>query len=52
MLKIKEAAWNAVTSLQAVLDDGNMEEVHRIVHALIDKVVVLNDDITIYWSFS
>lgn len=50
--EIKEAAWRAVTSLQTVLDDGNMEEVHRIVHVLIDKVVILNDDITIYWSFT
>lgn len=50
--EIKEAAWQSVSSLQAVLDSGDMESVHRIVHSLIDKVVVLNADVTIYWSFS
>lgn len=48
----KESAWEMASSLQAVLDSGDMESVHRIVHSLIDKVVVLNSDVTIYWSFS
>lgn len=50
--EIRETAWKAAQSLHAVLEEGNMEEVHSIVHSLIDKVVILNDDITIYWSFS
>lgn len=46
-----ETAWERITSLPAVLESGNAEEVHRTIHSLIDKVVVLNHDITIYWTF-
>ena len=46
-----ETAWESITSLPAVMESGNAEEVHRIIHSLIDKVVVLNHDITIYWTF-
>lgn len=48
---IKEAAWKSIQNLQTVLDRGDMDEVHRIIHTLIDKIVVLNADVTIYWSF-
>ena len=48
---MKEAAWETVSDLPAVLESGDMESVHRIIHTLIDKVVVLNADVTIYWSF-
>lgn len=46
-----DLAWNNITSLSSVIENGNSEEVHKIIHNLIDKVVVLNNDITIYWSF-
>lgn len=46
-----ETAWESITSLPAVMESGNAEEIHRIIHSLIDKVVVLNHDITIYWTF-
>ena len=46
-----ETAWESITSLPAVMESGNAEEVHRIIHSLIDKVVVLNSDVTIYWTF-
>ena len=48
---LRETAWKSIQSLQSVLDNGDMDEVHRIIHTLIDKVVVLNADVTIYWSF-
>ena len=46
-----DIAWKHITSLSAVLENGNTEEVHKIIHTLVDKVVVLNSDVTIYWSF-
>ena len=49
--EIRETAWKSIQSLQSVLNNGDMDEVHRIIHTLIDKVVVLNTDVTIYWSF-
>lgn len=46
-----EDAWNIVSSFNQVISDGSLEDIHRIIHTLIDKIVVLNEDITIYWSF-
>lgn len=46
-----ETAWESITSLPAVMESGNAEEIHRIIHSLIDKVIVLNHDVTIYWTF-
>ncbi|MDD3251804.1 MAG: recombinase family protein [Lachnospiraceae bacterium] len=46
-----DTAWSDITSLYSVMESGNAEEVHRIIHVLVDKVVVLNYDVTIYWSF-
>ncbi len=34
-----------------IIEYGSPEEIHRIVHTLINKIVILNDDIKIYWSF-
>jgi site-specific DNA recombinase len=44
-------AWNILTSFDEVLENGNPEEVHKIVHSLIDRIIVLNDEIVIHWSF-
>lgn len=46
-----DVAWENVTSFSAVIENGNTEEIHRIIHTLVDKVVVLNNDVTIHWSF-
>jgi len=46
-----DVAWDALASLPALLDSGDTEAVHKVIHSLVDKVVVLNHDITIYWSF-
>ncbi len=48
----KLKAWEQLESFPAILDAGDVQQVHRIVNALIDKIVVLNRDVTIYWSFS
>lgn len=34
-----------------IMEYGSPEELHRIIHTLINKIVILNDDIKIYWSF-
>ena len=34
-----------------VLENGTPEEIHNLVHTLIDKIIVLNDQIKIFWSF-
>ncbi len=46
-----DIAWDNITSLASVMESGDSEEVHKIIHSLVDKIVVLNHDITIYWSF-
>lgn len=46
-----EIAWKHIATLSSVLENGDTEEVHKIIHTLVDKVVVLNNDVTIYWSF-
>lgn len=38
-------------ALQDALDSGDMQVVHDIIHLLIDKIVVLNEDIEIHWTF-
>lgn len=47
----RQFAWETACSLPAAIESGNKEDLHRIIHSLIDKVEVLNDNITIYWSF-
>lgn len=44
-------AWEEIKDFSVVLDSGDAESLQRLVHSLIDRIVVLNDDITIYWSF-
>lgn len=46
-----DIAWDNIASLSALMESGDSEAVHRIIHTLVDKVVVLNNDVTIYWSF-
>lgn len=47
-----DAIWDMSQGFAAAVDTGDLDTVHSIVNALIDKIVVLNDDITIYWSFA
>lgn len=44
-------AWEEVQGFAAVVDSGNLEATQQLIHSLIDKIVVLNNDVTIYWSF-
>ena len=38
-------------AFQTALDSGDEENINRIIRLLIDKIVVLNDDIEIHWAF-
>lgn len=44
-------AWEEIKDFSAVVDSGDAEALQRLVHSLIDRIEVLNEDITIYWSF-
>lgn len=46
-----DEAWKQLQSFSTIVDSGDTEAVHLLVHSLIDKIEVLNEDITIYWSF-
>ncbi len=47
-----EQAWKHITSFSSAVESNSVEDIHRIIHSLIDKIVVLNNDVTIYWAFS
>ena len=42
----------AANSLDAVLDHGDYDEIRAVIGALIDKIEIDNDNVTIYWTFS
>lgn len=46
-----ENAWEEIKDFSVVLASGDVEAVQRLVHSLIDRIEVLNENITIYWSF-
>jgi len=47
----KEAALASLASLDAIIESGDNFALYDLVHTLIEKVVYLNGDITIYWAF-
>ena len=47
----KSEAWNMVCSLSDIIEHGTPDELFALVHTLIEKVVVLNGEITIHWAF-
>lgn len=47
-----EKTWDTISTFSDILENGSAEDIHNIIHSLIDKIVVLNEEITIYWSFS
>ena len=48
----KTEAKRIVTDLGDVLDTGSFEEIRAVVTALIDKIVITDGDVDIYWSFA
>ena len=47
----RKAAFQLALSLSGVLDRGEFREIRAILMALIDKIVVDGEDITIFWNF-
>ena len=46
-----DSTWEELQGFSAVVDSGNLEATQRLIHSLIDKIIVLNNNVTIYWSF-
>ena len=46
----KEEARAAVASFSSVMASGDPAALFALVHSLIEKIEVLNGDITIFWS--
>lgn len=47
----KAAAVASLGSLAAVIESGDPDALFALVHSLIEKVVVLNGEVTIHWAF-
>lgn len=47
----EKEAEQLIDSFSGVLDNGNFNQIRTLLRALIDKIVVDGDDITIYWNF-
>ena len=47
----KADALAALDSLAPVVNSGNAEALYSLVHALVKKVEVLNEEISIFWTF-
>lgn len=47
----KDEALEKLASFADVVDGGDANALFDLVHALIDKIVILNEDIKIYWNF-
>ena len=48
----KDEALKLINSFDSVLESGSMPEIRAILQALIDKIEIDGDDITIYWKFT
>jgi site-specific DNA recombinase len=47
----KAAALASLASFEEILKNGTPNDLFSLVHNLIEKIVILNGDITIYWAF-
>lgn len=41
-----------INSFESVLEKGNLDEIRNVIGALIDKIVINDDDISIFWKFN
>ena len=48
----REEAIKLLGSFESVLNTGTFEEIRAIIRALIEKIELDGDDVTIYWKFS
>ena len=47
----KEETLEALASLDTIIESRDAEGLYNLVHNLIEKVIVLNGDVTIHWAF-
>ncbi len=47
----KKEAKETLATLSNIIETENSKELYVLVHNIIDKIVVLNGNVTIYWSF-
>lgn len=47
----KPEAWDMICSLSDITEHGTPDELFSLVHTLIEKIEVLNGEITIHWAF-
>ena len=47
----KGEAAAVLASLSGIIEAGDSDGLYALVHSLIEKVVILNGDVTIYWAF-
>ena len=47
----KGEAAAVLASLSVIIEAGESDGLYALVHSLIEKVVILNGDVTIYWAF-
>lgn len=45
-------AVQMVSTFDEILENGSFDEIRAVIGALIEKIEINNDDITIYWAFS
>lgn len=48
----KDQALTLIKSFESVLEDGSFEEIRQVITALIEKIEIDDENITIYWKFS
>lgn len=44
-------ARKELENFEEIVENGTPDELYQVIHSLIDRIEVLNDDIKIYWSF-
>lgn len=47
-----QEVYEIVSSFEEILEIGNFDEIRMVIEELIEKIVVDNDDVTIYWRFA
>ena len=47
----KSDAIKQLENFDDIVENGSPDELYQVIHSLIDKIEILNDDIKIYWSF-
>lgn len=47
----KSDAWDMICSMGTIIESGDPNELFALVHTLIDKIVILNGEISIHWAF-